>query len=193
MQGPDISLGHNELSCCSWMLSCNCAMSSFSFAPLPHIIWVCAWSKNSQNLVSVGSRLWGTCISETAGWIFSIQSSIELFRLVVVQQYHHLLCPYGLAHGPKTCQIWYHWSPDFEEPIYLRNYWMDLLHLKFWRMVYMRPVAVQHHSHLPICPMQACPWTKNLYRIWHMGFPGGQNTYLVNCWRYFHCLFCGIV
>ena len=29
-------------------------------------------------------------ISETAGWFYTIRSSIELFRLVVVQHYGHL-------------------------------------------------------------------------------------------------------
>ena len=31
--------------------------------------WACPWPKNLSNLVQIGSRLCGTHISETAGWI----------------------------------------------------------------------------------------------------------------------------
>ena len=32
-------------------------------------IWACPWAKNLSNLAQIGSRLCGTHISETAGWI----------------------------------------------------------------------------------------------------------------------------
>ena len=32
-------------------------------------IWACLWTKNLSNLAQIGSRLCGTQISETAGWI----------------------------------------------------------------------------------------------------------------------------
>ena len=67
-------------------------------------IWTCPWAKNSSNLAKIGSRLCGTHISETTGWIYPI------------------------------------WS------------FMDL----------SGPVVVQRHSYLPICPIWACPWAKNL-------------------------------
>ena len=67
-------------------------------------IWACPWTKNLSNLAQIGSRLCGTHISETTGWIYPI------------------------------------WS------------FMDL----------SGPVVVQCHSYLPICPIWACPWAKNL-------------------------------
>ena len=33
-------------------------------------IWACPWAKNLSNLPQIGSRLCGTQISETAGWIY---------------------------------------------------------------------------------------------------------------------------
>ena len=35
-------------------------------------IWACPWAKNLSNLPQIGSRLCGTHISETAGWIYPI-------------------------------------------------------------------------------------------------------------------------
>ena len=35
-------------------------------------LWACPWSKNLSNLPQIGSRLCGTHISETAGWIYPI-------------------------------------------------------------------------------------------------------------------------
>ena len=67
-------------------------------------IWACPWAKNLSNLPQIGSRLCGTQISETAGWIYSISSFVDLSGHVVVQR----------------------------------------------------------HSYLPICPIWACPWAKNL-------------------------------
>ena len=46
-----------------------------------------------QKLVKSGStwaNLYGTHISETAGWIYTIQNSMELSRLVEVQHHGHL-------------------------------------------------------------------------------------------------------
>ena len=53
-------------------------------------IWACPWAKNLSNLPQIGSKLCGTHISETAGWIYTIWSSMELSRPVVVQQHGHL-------------------------------------------------------------------------------------------------------
>ena len=35
-------------------------------------IWACPWAKNLSNLPQIGSRLYGSHISETAGWIYPI-------------------------------------------------------------------------------------------------------------------------
>ena len=35
-------------------------------------IWACPWAENSSNLPQIGSRLCGSHISETAGWIYPI-------------------------------------------------------------------------------------------------------------------------
>ena len=68
--------------------------------------------------------------------------------------------PYGLAHEPKTCQICYHWVPDFVEPISLKL--LDGFTL-FWEL--SRPVVVQCCHHLLICPIWACPGDKNLSNL----------------------------
>ena len=74
-----------------------------------------------------GCQPCGTHISVTTWRIFSVQSSVELSRLVVAHCNGHLpICPYGLAHGPKTCQIWHKLGPDFAE---CWNRCMDLAHL----------------------------------------------------------------
>ena len=77
----------------------------------------------------------GTHISATAWRIFSIQSSVELSRPVVVHCHGHCpFAPYGLAHGPKTCQIRQHWGQTLRNP-YFWNHCMDLYHLKFYGIV----------------------------------------------------------
>ena len=35
-------------------------------------VWACPWAKNLSNLPQIGSRLCGSHISETAGWIYPI-------------------------------------------------------------------------------------------------------------------------
>ena len=68
-----------------------------------------------------GCQTCGTHISVTAWWIFSVRSSVELSRPVVVHCHGHLpLCPYGLAHGPKNCQICHKLGPDLADLIFLK-------------------------------------------------------------------------
>ena len=43
--------------------------------------------------------------------------------------------PYGLAHGPKTCQMRQHLGQTLRNP-YLWNPWMDLYHSKFYGIFY---------------------------------------------------------
>ena len=67
------------------------------------------------------AKLCGMNITATAEWIFSVWSFMELPRPEVVQHYSNLpICPNGLDHGPKTCQIRCHWGPDFMEHISLQ-------------------------------------------------------------------------
>ena len=40
-------------------------------------IWACPWAKNLSNLPQIGSRLCGTHISETAGWIYLFYGMAE--------------------------------------------------------------------------------------------------------------------
>ena len=44
----------------------------------------------------------------------------------------------------------------------------DLLHSKF-SVELSRPVVVHCHGHLPICPIWACPWAKNLSNLPQIG------------------------
>ena len=50
-------------------------------------IWACSWAKNFP---PIGSRLWRMHRSETAGWIYSIQGLMDLFRAVVVKHHSNL-------------------------------------------------------------------------------------------------------
>ena len=61
-----------------------------------------------------GSQTCGTHISVTAWRIFSIWSSVELSRPIVVHCHGHLPI------GPKTCQICHKLGPDFAERISLK-------------------------------------------------------------------------
>ena len=62
--------------------------------------------------------------------------------------------PYGLAHGPKTCQIWLQTLRN----AYLWNRWMDWPQLKFHGLVWTCSCALLYlFAHLP-----------------HMGLPMGQ-------------------
>ena len=69
------------------VLTCSCA-ASYLFARLPHM-----GLPMGQKFVKSGStwaRLCGTQISETAGWIYTIWSSMEFSRPVGVQNHGHL-------------------------------------------------------------------------------------------------------
>ena len=53
-------------------------------------IWACPWAKNFVISGSTWARFCGTHISETAGLIYTIWSSMALSRPVVVQHHGHL-------------------------------------------------------------------------------------------------------
>ena len=89
---------HSKLD--SFVYTCSCALSG-SFAHLPHIMLThgpITWQIWYQWGSHFEERIY---ISETAGGIFSIRSSIELSRPVVVQRQDHLpirpmwACPLG--------------------------------------------------------------------------------------------------
>ena len=73
-----------------------------------------------------------------------------------------VICPftsYGLAHGPKSCQIWFQRGRDLAECLWnLLNYWTDFLYLKIFWIIYT--CSLQIYGHLPIWPIWACPWTR---------------------------------
>ena len=53
------------------------------------------------------------------------------------------------------------------------------------------PVVVHCHSHLPICPIWACPWAKEIATNWVQTL---RNTYLWKCWMDLaHLWFYGLV
>ena len=57
-------------------------------------LWASPWAKNLSNLAQIGSRLCGTHISETAGWIYPNWSFMDLSGPVVVQRHSYLpICP----------------------------------------------------------------------------------------------------
>ena len=84
-------------------------------------IWACPWAKYLTNLPQIGSRLCGTHICETTGWIYPIQSFMDLYRPVVVHRHSYLpICPSLACPWAKNLSnqaaIW----PDLAEPISLK-------------------------------------------------------------------------
>ena len=84
-------------------------------------IWACPWAKNLSNLPQIQSRLCGTHISETAGWIYPIQSFMDLSRPVVVQRPSYLpIYPIWAYPWAKNFSNEAALGSDFAEPIYLK-------------------------------------------------------------------------
>ena len=80
-----------------------------------------------------GCQTCGTHISVTTWWIFSVRSSMELSRPVVVHCHAHL--PHmGLPMGQKLVKFATNWVQTLRIA-YLWNRWMDLPHLKFHGLV----------------------------------------------------------
>ena len=55
---------------------------------------------------------------------------LQLCNVIVICPF----APYGLAPGPKTCQIRQHLGQTLRNP-YLWNHWMDLYHFEFYGIV----------------------------------------------------------
>ena len=69
---------------------------------------------------------------QAGGWPGGCQTfcSRKLCNVMVICPF----APYGLAHGPKTCQMGYHCGADFAEHMSLKTR-MDLHHSKFYGIV----------------------------------------------------------
>ena len=84
-------------------------------------IWACSWAKNLSNLPQIGSRLCGSYTSETAGWIYPIESFMDLWRPVVVQRHSHLpICTIWARPWAKNLSNQAALWPEFAEPISLK-------------------------------------------------------------------------
>ena len=84
-------------------------------------IWACPWAKNLSNLAQIGSRLCGTHISETTGWIYPIWSFMDLSGPVVVQRHSYLpICPIWPCPWAKNLSNQAALGPHFAEPISLK-------------------------------------------------------------------------
>ena len=113
------------------------------------LIWACPWAKDLSNLPQIGSRLCRTHISETAGWIYPIQSFVDLSRPVVVQRHNYLpICPIWACPWAKNLSNQAELGPDFVEPISLKP--MEGCITIWSSMELFRPVVVQHRGHLTL-------------------------------------------
>ena len=84
-------------------------------------IWACSWAKNLSNLPQIGSRLCGSYTSETAGWIYPIESFMDLSRPVIVQRHSYLpICTIWARPWAKNLSNQTALWPDFAEPISLK-------------------------------------------------------------------------
>ena len=124
-------------------------------------IWAGPWAKNLTNLPQIGSRLCGTHISETAGWIYIILSFMVLSRPVVVQRHGHLTLTLDFQgqilkmlylrngrtdwHGTK--RMWVHsmLHPlcDFQRSSHPRP-WPWIFKVKFWKSSIRNGMADGH-------------------------------------------------
>ena len=106
-----------------------------------------------QNLVKSGSswaRLCGTHISETAGWIYTIWSSMELSRPVVVQHHAHLTLTLDFRgqivkmlyvwngradwHGTKGMWVDRMWDLRYDFELWPHPWpWPLIFKVKFWK------------------------------------------------------------
>ena len=83
-------------------------------------IWARPWAENLSNLPQIGSRLCGSHISETAGWIYPISSFMDLSRPVVVYCHSYLpICHTWVCPSAKNLSNQAALGPDFAEPISL--------------------------------------------------------------------------
>ena len=114
---------------------------SCSFAHLPHV----GLTMGKTSLAPVRSRLCRMHISETAGQIYPIPSSMELSRSVAVQRhsnlpiYHLWTCPWvnQIPLGSRFCGT--HIS---ETTGWIYTIWSS--------MELSQPVVVQHHGHITL-------------------------------------------
>ena len=84
-------------------------------------IRACPWAKNLSNLPQIGSRLCGTHISETAGWIYPIWSFMDLSTPEVVHCHSYLpICPIWACPLAQNLSNQAALGPDFAEPISLK-------------------------------------------------------------------------
>ena len=110
-------------------------------------IWACPWAKNLSNLAQTGSRLCGTHISETTGWIYPIWSFMDLSGPVVVQRHSYLpicpiwACPWAKNKSGST------WATLCGTHISETPGWIYTIRSS---VKLSRPVVVQHHGHLTL-------------------------------------------
>ena len=141
-----------------------------------------------------GCQTCGTHISVTAWWIFSIWSSVELSRLIVVHCHGHLpkwpiwTCPWAKNWsnlpqiGSRLCRTHISETAEWIYPIWS---FMDL----------SKPVVVQRHTFFFICPFAPCGLAHKP-KTCQIRQPLGQtlrNQYLWNHWMdLYHLKFYGI-
>ena len=147
-------------------------------------IWACPWAKNFSNLPQIGSRLSGMHISETAGLIDMERKGYESIGCYTcfVSSSFDLDPGFSSRCGLGTFLSW--WPPStmwvcpsicyghhrgcLNNPIFSNLGVMHISETAGWIypiqsfMDLSRPVVVQRHSCLPICPIWPCPWAKNL-------------------------------
>ena len=111
-------------------------------------IWACPLANNLSNLPQIGSRLCGTHISETAGWIYHIQSFMDLSGPEVVQGHSYLpICPIWAYPWAKNKKSGSTWARLCGTHISETTGWIPTI----WGSIELsRPVVVQHHGHLAL-------------------------------------------
>ena len=116
---------------------------------------------------------WGMKLSLAVSWFF-FHSIFQQILPLSLEGY----CP----HGPGGRAAGGGRLPDLWTP-YLCKRLTHFLHSKFCGIVY-RPLVVHCHGHLPICPIWACPWAKNLSNLPQIGSRIADRISETSGWMY---------
>ena len=117
----------------------------------------CAWSSCwSCDVIETLSALLALCEGNQRQPALPLDSSNK-DQYCIIRFPLSPFAPYVLLRGPKTCQIWHQWDPDFADRISQKplDRFTPVMELSMH-------LVVQCHSKSPICAIWACPWVKNL-------------------------------
>ena len=120
----------------SWLIWYNCILRFTSLLPFLSTLSPSGWS-GIVVLLRMGRQL-----LQTLGKAYLWNHLVDYLLSKLFEFVHTYSClmsgtfaPWGLAYGPKTCQIWYQWVQTLRNS-YLWNHWTGFLHSNFYGFIY---------------------------------------------------------